>query len=196
MRRNRIRVLFAASLFIAAAGLAAASAFAAQPYDGLWQVTVVTKTGSCDAQTTSTLTVTRRQGFGRGRRRSPAASAAGVLCGSRSMVHMRTVNSVATPDRGSGMAHQRVSRAAVDGKLPGNKSFRLRTFGRARRLAFAAAAFFVTSTAIAHAQSGGPFAGMAGNWSGGGTVTLDDGSSERIRCRATYAVGAAATACP
>jgi len=31
---------------------------------------------------------------------------------------------------------------------------------------------------------------MAGNWSGGGTVTLDDGSTERIRCRAAYAVGA------
>jgi len=30
---------------------------------------------------------------------------------------------------------------------------------------------------------------MAGVWSGGGTITLDDGSSERIRCRATYAVG-------
>src|ERR1043165_6168793 len=40
-----------------------------------------------------------------------------------------------------------------------------------------------------HAQSG-PFAGMAGVWSGSGTVTLDDGSTERIRCRATYAVGA------
>ena len=26
-------------------------------------------------------------------------------------------------------------------------------------------------------------------WSGGGTVTLDDGSTERIRCRASYAVG-------
>ena len=37
--------------------------------------------------------------------------------------------------------------------------------------------------------SPGPFAGMAGNWSGGGTVTLDDGSNERIRCRATYQVG-------
>jgi hypothetical protein len=31
---------------------------------------------------------------------------------------------------------------------------------------------------------------MAGNWSGGGIVTLDDGSTERIRCRASYAVGA------
>jgi hypothetical protein len=30
---------------------------------------------------------------------------------------------------------------------------------------------------------------MAGNWSGAGTVQLDDGSTERIRCRATYAVG-------
>ena len=39
-----------------------------------------------------------------------------------------------------------------------------------------------------HAQAG-PFAGMAGVWSGGGTVTLDDGSTERIRCRETAAVG-------
>jgi hypothetical protein len=31
---------------------------------------------------------------------------------------------------------------------------------------------------------------MAGNWSGGGTVALDDGSTERIRCRSTDAVGA------
>jgi hypothetical protein len=57
MRRSRIRVLFSASLF-AAASLGMAPASAQQPYDGLWQVTVVTKTGSCDAQTTSTLTVT------------------------------------------------------------------------------------------------------------------------------------------
>jgi ABC-type phosphate transport system substrate-binding protein len=35
---------------------------------------------------------------------------------------------------------------------------------------------------------------MAGVWSGGGTITLDDGSSERIRCRATYAVGAGGNA--
>ena len=31
---------------------------------------------------------------------------------------------------------------------------------------------------------------MAGVWSGAGTVTLDDGSTERIRCRETAAVGA------
>jgi hypothetical protein len=29
---------------------------------------------------------------------------------------------------------------------------------------------------------------MGGNWHGGGTVSLDDGSSERIRCRAVYKV--------
>jgi hypothetical protein len=34
---------------------------------------------------------------------------------------------------------------------------------------------------------------MAGVWSGGGVVTLDDGSTERIRCRATYAVGGGGT---
>jgi hypothetical protein len=44
------------------------------------------------------------------------------------------------------------------------------------------------SGSASHAQSG-PFAGMAGIWSGAGTVTLDDGSTERLRCRATYAVG-------
>jgi hypothetical protein len=34
----------------------------------------------------------------------------------------------------------------------------------------------------------GPFAGLAGTWTGGGTVALDDGSTERIRCRASYGV--------
>jgi hypothetical protein len=53
----------------------------------------------------------------------------------------------------------------------------------------AAAVLLITAAfgASSHAQSG-PFAGMAGRWAGGGTVSLDDGSTERIRCRATYAV--------
>ena len=61
-----------------------------------------------------------------------------------------------------------------------------------RRLVFAIATVLAASvwSDSGHAQAGGPFAGMAGVWSGGGTVTLDDGSTERIRCRATYAVGA------
>ena len=57
MRGNRIRTFLSVS-FLAAAGLAAAPASAQQPYDGLWHVTVLTKTGSCDPQTTSILTVT------------------------------------------------------------------------------------------------------------------------------------------
>jgi hypothetical protein len=67
-----------------------------------------------------------------------------------------------------------------------------KSFGVTRRAIFAAAALLAASTwsSSGHAQAGGPFAGMAGVWSGGGTVTLDDGSTERIRCRATYAVGA------
>ena len=57
MRYDRIRTAFFGSFLIAATGLVAAPAVAQSPYDGLWQVTVVTKTGSCDAQTSSTLTV-------------------------------------------------------------------------------------------------------------------------------------------
>ena len=89
------------------------------------------------------------------------------------------------------MAHQRAYLAAVDGKHPVNRASRLaETFAYSRRLAFAVAAFFVASTAVGHAQSG-PFAGLAGSWSGGGTITLDDGSRERIRCRASYQVAGA-----
>jgi hypothetical protein len=88
------------------------------------------------------------------------------------------------------MGLQRAYRAVVDGKHRGNNSSRaLGALLMARRLLMAAAVLFVASfsTSASHAQSG-PFAGMAGNWAGGGTVTLDDGSKERIRCRASYAV--------
>ena len=57
MRSNRIRDLFFASLVASAVAVAAAPVSAQQPYDGLWQVTIVTKSGSCDAQTTSTVSV-------------------------------------------------------------------------------------------------------------------------------------------
>jgi hypothetical protein len=86
------------------------------------------------------------------------------------------------------MAHLRAYRAAVDGKHPANNA-RTNMFVTTRRRLFAIVALFVASASASYAESG-PFAGMAGNWSGGGTVTLDDGSTERIRCRASYAVGA------
>lgn len=52
----------------------------------------------------------------------------------------------------------------------------------------AAAVLFAAALANteSNAQSS-PFAPLAGSWSGVGTVTLDDGSTERIRCRAKYA---------
>lgn len=87
------------------------------------------------------------------------------------------------------MGHQVEYRAVVAGRHRGNKS---RTFNDAflmvRRLLMAAAVLFAASlwASPSHAQSG-PFAGLAGTWNGGGVVTLDDGSKERIRCRATYA---------
>jgi type 1 fimbria pilin len=58
MRNNRIRYAFLASALTAAAALVAAPASAQTPYDGLWNVTIVTKAGSCEPSTRSTLTVT------------------------------------------------------------------------------------------------------------------------------------------
>jgi hypothetical protein len=47
----------------------------------------------------------------------------------------------------------------------------------------------VAASSPAYAQrEGGPFAGLAGSWAGNGSVTLSNGSSERIRCRAGYEV--------
>ena len=34
-----------------------------------------------------------------------------------------------------------------------------------------------------------PFAALAGNWSGAGTLAMSNGEQERMRCRASYAVG-------
>jgi hypothetical protein len=104
------------------------------------------------------------------------------------MVHMRTVNSAATLDRESGMVHQVEYPAADAGKRRGNNFCAVQIV--IRRLLIATAVLFAAaiSPSLSEAQSAGPFAGMAGRWAGGGTVSLDDGSTERIRCRASYAV--------
>jgi hypothetical protein len=107
------------------------------------------------------------------------------------MVHMQTDSSTAMLDRESGMVHQAAYRAADGGKLHGNNFFaRERAPIIIRRLLIVAAVLFAAaiSPCSSQAQSGGPFAGLAGRWAGGGTVSLDDGSTERIRCRASYAV--------
>jgi hypothetical protein len=58
--------------------------------------------------------------------------------------------------------------------------------GKVLRAAGIAAALML-SVSAGHAQSR-PFAGLDGAWSGSGTISLSDGSSERIRCRANYKV--------
>lgn len=84
------------------------------------------------------------------------------------------------------MEHQQAYRAAGAGKHRANRPTGARA--RNRRLLIAAAVLFAAGIANSESKAqSGPFAPMAGSWSGGGVVTLDDGSTERIRCRAKYA---------
>ncbi|SFJ51716.1 hypothetical protein [Bradyrhizobium sp. Gha] len=85
------------------------------------------------------------------------------------------------------MEHLQAYRAAGGGKHRANKRFWTNLLNR--RLLMVAAVLFVTAVATSSESKAqaGPFASLAGTWSGAGTVTLDDGSTERIRCRAKYA---------
>ena len=73
MRSIRIRDLILVTSVASAAALTAAPATAQQPYDGLWNVTVVTKTGSCEPSTSSTLTVSE------GKITAPGATISGTV---------------------------------------------------------------------------------------------------------------------
>ena len=66
------------------------------------------------------------------------------------------------------------------------KLFGSKVFGQAIKAAGVGAALMM-SAGIGHAESG-PFAGFSGAWAGNGTVTLSDGTTERIRCKADYKV--------
>src|SRR5712672_922293 len=66
------------------------------------------------------------------------------------------------------------------------KLFHSGLFAQAIKAAAVGAALMVSWSA-GYAQSG-PFAGFDGAWSGGGTVALSDGTTERIRCKADYKV--------
>lgn len=91
------------------------------------------------------------------------------------------------------MGHLRAQHAAVDGKRRAsnaNRPTKALAVVTGRSIVVAATLFVAALSGTASYAQTGPFAGMAGHWSGGGTVTLDDGSSERLRCRASYAVGA------
>jgi autotransporter translocation and assembly factor TamB len=60
-------------------------------------------------------------------------------------------------------------------------------FGQAIKAAAFSAALALSMPA-GNAQSSSPFAGFDGAWSGTGTVSLSDGTTERIRCKADYKV--------
>ena len=57
MRHNRIRSIFCTSVILGAIAVAAPVS-AQTAYDGLWNVTIVTKTGSCEPTARYPLTVT------------------------------------------------------------------------------------------------------------------------------------------
>ena len=70
MRLTRIRMLAFAALFASAA---VAPAFAGSPFDGQWNVTVVTKSGNCEPSSSSTLTIAE------GRISAPGAAVSGTI---------------------------------------------------------------------------------------------------------------------
>jgi hypothetical protein len=91
------------------------------------------------------------------------------------------------------MGHQQAYLAVVDGKHRASKAGQTTSaFKVIRGFVIGASALLAASvfSSPSDAQSASLFNGLAGVWSGVGKVELDDGSSERIRCRATYAVGA------
>ncbi len=57
-----------------------------------------------------------------------------------------------------------------------------------RFLAACALAIALLSPEVAMARAGGPFAALAGEWRGAGSVTGSDGRSERLSCRADNTV--------
>ena len=70
------------------------------------------------------------------------------------------------------------------------------TLSYARQLPLRVLFFLVCGLPVqsqAQSTSSGPFAGFAGSWSGSGTVALSNGTTERLRCQATYAVASAGT---
>ncbi len=59
-----------------------------------------------------------------------------------------------------------------------------------RRVAIVAGAL---AASLSPARAAEVFNNLPGSWSGGGTAVLQDGSSERIRCRVKYAVAPSGT---
>jgi hypothetical protein len=72
MRFSRISTLFFSSIVVGTAALTV-PALATEPYDGLWNVTIVTKSGSCEPTASYPLTVSE------GRITAPGADVSGKV---------------------------------------------------------------------------------------------------------------------
>ena len=59
-----------------------------------------------------------------------------------------------------------------------------------KKAVIASAILLISAQAQAEPGSEGPFLGLSGHWSGAGAVTLANGPTERLRCKAAYAVNA------
>ncbi len=57
-----------------------------------------------------------------------------------------------------------------------------------RRLLAACTVGAAMMLSISASHAAGPFDGMSGVWTGRGTIELEGGSTEKIRCKATYAI--------
>jgi hypothetical protein len=55
-------------------------------------------------------------------------------------------------------------------------------------LALLGAGLFIPRVNEADAQAAPPFADLSGKWSGNGSIALSNGTTERLRCDATYVV--------
>ena len=69
------------------------------------------------------------------------------------------------------------------------KMFGSSLLGQALTAAGVGAALML-SVSAGYTQAAGPFAGFDGNWAGAGTVSLSNGTTENIRCKADYKVNA------
>jgi hypothetical protein len=59
-----------------------------------------------------------------------------------------------------------------------------------KKAVLASGLLLISAQGHAGPVSEGPFLGLSGHWSGAGTVTMTNGATERIRCKAAYAVNA------
>ena len=59
-----------------------------------------------------------------------------------------------------------------------------------KKAVLATGILLISAQGHAAPSSNGPFLGLSGSWSGAGTITMTNGATERIRCKATYAVNA------